>query len=148
MDTVSKERRSEIMAAVKARDTAPEIQLRRMIHAMGYRYRLHGKDLPGRPDLIFPARRKIIFVHGCFWHHHANCSGGRMPKTRADFWSTKLQRNVSRDEEVESSLRKLGWDVLVVWECELRGLDLVRERVVRFLGELTPPAIDTDVMQS
>lgn len=112
--------RSAQMARVRGKDTKPEMVVRRLVHAMGYRYRLHRKDLPGKPDLVFPGLRKIIQVNGCFWHQHPDpaCRRARIPKTRREFWVPKLEGNARRDIENERALRKLGWDVLVVWECE------------------------------
>ncbi|WP_343225592.1 very short patch repair endonuclease [Oricola nitratireducens] len=112
--------RSAQMARVRGKDTKPEMVVRRLVHAMGYRYRLHRKDLPGKPDLVFPRLRKIIQVHGCFWHQHPDpaCRRARIPKTRREFWVPKLEGNARRDIENERALQKLGWDVLVVWECE------------------------------
>ena len=112
--------RSAQMARVRGKDTKPEMVVRRLVHAMGYRYRLHRKDLPGKPDLVFPRLRKIIQVHGCFWHQHPDpaCRRARIPKSRREFWGPKLEGNARRDIENERALRELGWDVLVVWECE------------------------------
>jgi DNA mismatch endonuclease (patch repair protein) len=119
MDVLSPEQRSRCMSAVRSRDTKPEMQLRRALHALGFRYRLHEKSLPGKPDLVFSSRRAVIFVHGCFWHRH-NCKSGRsLPVTRADFWRNKLKRNVQRDVRIKKALRKLKWNVIVIWECEL-----------------------------
>jgi len=121
------------MSAVRGKDTAPELRLRKALHALGYRYRLHATMLPGKPDMVFPARRKLIFVHGCFWHRH-NCKAGRSrPSVRINFWLNKLQANVQRDRGNIRRLRKLGWGVLVAWECQLvpkrieKSLDRVRE---------------------
>jgi DNA mismatch endonuclease (patch repair protein) len=133
-DNYSKEIRSKIMASVRTKDTRPELALRKLLHALGYRYRLHTRALPGSPDLVFPARRKVIFVHGCFWHGHG-CRWGRMPKSRKGYWVPKIVGNRARDRRVIRQLRKDGWKCLVVWECALRpqnrrGL----EKAVRFLG--------------
>ena len=133
MDTVSPERRSEIMARVRGRDTRPEMAIRRLLHSLGYRYRLHDKRLPGRPDLVFALRRKVIFVHGCFWHRHPACDLARTPKSRVEFWRTKLDGNRQRDLANQGTLRSLGWRFFVVWECELTNLDSVTERLVEFL---------------
>lgn len=122
------------MKRVRTRDTKPEMAVRRWLHARGYRYRLHAKDLPGRPDLVFVSRRKVIFVHGCFWHAHEGCSLAKVPKSRPDFWLPKLQGNVARDRAKEEALRAAGWEVLVVWQCELRNMESAGERIVRFLG--------------
>lgn len=119
------------MSKVRSRDTAPEMAVRRMAHAMGYRYRLHVPGLPGRPDLVFPRLKAVVFVHGCFWHRHHGCRKATVPATRTDFWLAKLTRNVERDRANLSLLKAAGWRVLVVWECQLKG-DL-RRRLARFL---------------
>jgi DNA mismatch endonuclease (patch repair protein) len=125
--------RSENMRAIRSKDTKPEIAVRSLVHKLGYRFRLHGKDLPGKPDLVFTGRRKVIFVHGCFWHSH-NCRSGLIPGTNIDFWSTKLQRNELRDRANLAALRLLGWNVLVIWQCELKDVHRVTRRITRFLG--------------
>lgn len=119
-DKISPERRSENMRRIRAKDMKPEMLVRRLVHSMGYRYRLHRKDLPGKPDLVFGPRRKVIFVHGCFWHQHSdpNCLDGRMPKSRTEYWKPKLCRNVERDVENSNNLQQQGWQVLTIWECE------------------------------
>ncbi len=122
------------MAAVRSKNTKPEMLVRRLVHSMGYRYRLHRKDLPGKPDLAFPARRKVIFVHGCFWHQHESCKGSRMPKSNLDYWTPKLERNQIRDAERREELRLRGWDSLVLWECELKQTVRIRKLVRGFLG--------------
>jgi DNA mismatch endonuclease Vsr len=109
------------MSAVRCRDTAPELAVRRLIHRLGYRYRLHKADLPGRPDLSFPARRKAIEVRGCFWHVHAGCPRASIPQTRRDWWVAKLQANVARDARNEAALRSMDWKVLTVWECQVNS---------------------------
>jgi DNA mismatch endonuclease (patch repair protein) len=109
------------------------MSVRRMIHAMGYRYRLHGADLPGKPDLVFPARRSVIFVHGCWWHGHDCKRGAREPKTNRDYWNAKLDRNRKRDGDSQQALRGSGWNVLTVWECEIPKTAALRERVLVFL---------------
>ncbi|MAB13093.1 MAG: very short patch repair endonuclease [Parvibaculum sp.] len=121
------------MRAVKAKDTKPEMQVRRMLFKAGYRYRLHRSDLPGKPDLVFPSRKKIIFVHGCFWHGHTCRRGNRLPKSNRDYWSSKIKRNVERDRTHLSKLRHLGWVTHIVWECELRDQDRVFQQLKRFL---------------
>ena len=135
MDTVTRQRRSQIMARVRATDTRPEMTVRRLVHGLGYRYRLHSRQLPGRPDLVFAGRRKVIFVHGCFWHRHLGCRLARTPKSRVDFWRAKLDGNRRRDLVKQRELRELGWQSLVVWECQLKDLDLVTERVTAFLED-------------
>jgi DNA mismatch endonuclease (patch repair protein) len=135
MDTLSTIERSERMSRVRGADTKPELAVRRLIHRMGYRYRLHRPDLPGRPDLVFPARRKVIFVHGCFWHRHRDraCRLARMPKSRLHFWRVKLEGNRERDVRIQKRLRALGWRSLVLWECQLRDQDRVRKAIEGFL---------------
>jgi len=125
--------RSRIMRAVKGRDTAPELLVRKLAHGLGYRFRLHRVDLPGKPDLVFPSREKIIFVHGCFWHGHQCARGNRLPKAHADYWRTKIARNVIRDTANKSKLRRQGWRVLVVWECEIRNQNALLRRLQGFL---------------
>jgi DNA mismatch endonuclease (patch repair protein) len=121
------------MRAVKDRDTAPEMTVRRLVHGMGYRYRLHGKDLPGKPDLLFRPKKKAIFVHGCFWHGHSCKRGDRRPKSNTAYWSAKLNRNMTRDKRNLDDLRRLGWRALVVWECETKDLNRTRRKISRFL---------------
>lgn len=133
MDTRTPDQRSRIMQAVKQKDTLPEMLLRRALHRLGYRYRVHAKDLPGRPDLVFPSRKKVVFVHGCFWHGH-DCSKGRLPKSRPEYWIPKIEANKARDERVISELKRDGWDVMVIWQCETKELDAVLNKMVRFLG--------------
>lgn len=125
--------RSRIMRAVKSKDTTPELFVRRLLHTKGYRYRLHCKDLPGNPDLVFPGRRKAVFVHGCFWHGH-NCKRGRRPpKSNSAYWQAKIARNQERDKQTQSRLRTLGWRVMVVWECETRDAVTLVDKLIRFL---------------
>lgn len=111
--------RSRIMAAIRGKDTGPEMRVRRFLHAAGLRYGLHGKDLPGRPDIVLRRHRAVVFVHGCFWHGHA-CKAGRLPRTRTEWWRAKIERNRARDAEAEARLAGMGWRVFVVWECGLR----------------------------
>ena len=127
--------RSRTMRAVRSRDTGPEMVVRRLAHGMGYRYRLHRKDLPGAPDLAFPSRRKAVFVHGCFWHWHDCPRGDRMPKSNRDYWTRKLSRNRDRDAEHGVRLRSMGWDVLTIWECQVGDRDALRARLRAFLGD-------------
>jgi len=134
MDSISSSRRSEIMSRIRSSDTHPEMQVRRLLHRLGYRYALHRRDLPGVPDLVFPSRRKIVLVQGCFWHQHKGCSDGRIPKSRVRYWEPKLQRNVERDRRNISKLRRDGWSVMLVWECDTANADSLRKRLVRFLG--------------
>ncbi len=133
MDTLTAEQRRACMRAVGDKDTAPEMCVRGLAHAMGFRYGLHAKNLPGKPDLVFVSRRKIIFVHGCFWHKH-NCGHGSIsPVTNTDYWSGKRERNAQRDKENIKALRKDGWKVLVVWECSTRNPESLRRKLERFL---------------
>jgi len=122
------------MKAIKSKGMKPELMVRQLAHKLGYRYRLHRHDLPGRPDLVFPSRRKIIQVHGCFWHQHPGCRHARIPATRRDYWVPKLARTVERDAASEAALAEAGWSVLILWECELRDPDLVEARLTGFLG--------------
>lgn len=125
--------RSRIMAAIRSTNTRPEMVVRRLTHGMGYRYRLHGARLPGRPDLVFASRRKAIFVHGCFWHRHSCPRGERTPKTNRAYWRHKLRRNVERDAHNLDRLQQLGWEALVIWECEIKERDALAERIRLFL---------------
>jgi DNA mismatch endonuclease (patch repair protein) len=137
MDTLTPEQRSVRMGRVRGKDTSPELKVRRLLHRLGYRYRLHARDLPGRPDLIFRKRRKAIFVHGCFWHQHPDpaCGLARQPKSRQEFWLAKFAANVARDGRVVKALSEAGWQVFVVWECELRDLGGLEARLRGFLDE-------------
>jgi DNA mismatch endonuclease (patch repair protein) len=134
-DTLTPSARSERMGRVRGRDTKPEMVVRRLIHGMGYRYRLQARDLPGRPDIVFRKRKKAIFVHGCFWHRHPDpaCKLARLPKTRLDFWLPKLEGNRSRDIANVERLEALGWQVLLVWECELRDREQLKNVLRRFI---------------
>lgn len=134
VDTLTPEERSERMSRVRGKDTKPELVVRRLIHSMGYRYRLHGSKLPGHPDLIFSKKRKVVFVHGCYWHRHPECrNGGRLPKSKLDFWKPKLEGNRARDLINQDLLREQGWSFLVVWECELRDREKLAEKLRTFL---------------
>ncbi|UED33752.1 DNA mismatch endonuclease Vsr [Rhizobium ruizarguesonis] len=128
--------RSAVMRSVKSKDTAPEMLVRRLVHGLGYRYRLHRKDLPGNPDLVFPSRQKVIQVNGCFWHGHDCLRGARQPKANAEYWLAKVARNVERDGRNEAALREGGWDVLVIWECQtkLRDREDLAGRLRAFLS--------------
>ncbi len=132
-DKVSPEVRSRIMAQVKSKGMKPEMRVRRLLHGLGYRYRLHRSDLPGRPDLVFPSRRKVVFVNGCFWHYHQDCERVRIPATNRDYWVAKLARNRDRDERNLALLEEGGWAVMTAWECELRDLETATARLVEFL---------------
>lgn len=132
-DTLSPKERSERMSRIRGKGSKPEMRLRRLVHSLGFRYRLHVKELPGKPDLVFPARRAVIFMHGCFWHRHERCRLARLPKSKLDFWITKLEANRQRDLIHQRQLSDLGWRVLVVWECELNDTEHVSRIVKKFL---------------
>ena len=121
------------MKRVKQRDTAPELVVRKLLFAKGYRYRVHRDDLPGSPDIVFPSRRKVVFVHGCFWHGHEKCTRASLPKTRTQYWSDRVAENRKRDVRSISALERLGWSVLVVWECETKNVRSLAERLSGFL---------------
>lgn len=121
------------MRKIRKRDTSPELRVRRVAHALGFRFRLHRRDLPGTPDLVFPRHRKAVLVNGCFWHQHAGCRLARQPKTRLDYWLPKLQRNVARDQDIRAKLEAAGWSTLVIWECETRDAERLRCRLETFL---------------
>jgi DNA mismatch endonuclease (patch repair protein) len=133
MDHVSEAKRSEIMRAVKSRNTRPELAVRRMLSANGLRYRVHRKDLPGSPDIVFAGRRKVIFVHGCYWHGHARCKKAALPKSRVEFWANKVTRNKERDRARIGELKRMGWRAMVVWQCQLKNSDRLLARVLTFL---------------
>lgn len=141
MDKISPERRSANMARIKGKNTKPEMVVRSLVHSLGYRYRLHRRDLPGKPDLVFESRKAVIFVHGCFWHQHADpqCRNAVLPKTRVEFWRAKLGRNAERDAENLQALERLGYRVLVIWECEIREPEILVDVLVTFLGPRTEP---------
>ncbi len=122
-DVFTPEKRAEVMRAVKSKDTKPELALRKALHALGYRYRLNVKNLPGKPDLVFPKHHAVIFVHGCFWHGHDCKRGARIPKSNTAYWLEKIARNKFRDKKSAAELKKLGWRVITVWECEIKSLD-------------------------
>ncbi|MCD1624663.1 very short patch repair endonuclease [Seohaeicola saemankumensis] len=136
MDTLTPEERSRRMSLVRGRDSKPEMLVRRLTHALGYRYRLHRRDLPGRPDLVFGPRRKVIFIHGCFWHRHPDpaCKLARLPKSRQDFWRPKLEGNRARDERINEALTTMGWNVLEIWECETADAESLAKKIKGFLG--------------
>ena len=133
VDTVNAKTRSLVMSRVRSKDTNPEMTVRRLVHGAGYRYRLHVRILPGTPDLVFAGRRKVIFVHGCFWHRHKRCALARLPKSHLGFWLPKLEENRRRDMRNLARLRKMGWSVLTVWECELKNAKVLETRIRRFL---------------
>lgn len=134
MDTRSPEQRRRIMQSVGTKNTGPELTVRRLLHRLGYRFRLHPKHLPGRPDIALPGRRKAIFVHGCFWHGHG-CQKGRAPKSKLEYWGPKLEANRERDARKEGELRALGWDVATVWQCQTEDAESLQATLGEFLGQ-------------
>lgn len=138
-DRITPDRRSRLMQKVKSKDTGPERTVRSTLHILGYRFRLHRKDLPGTPDIVFPGRRLALFVHGCFWHGHG-CRLGKLPKSHLDYWVPKIEANRSRDQRKEAALIEAGWRVAVVWQCELADRELLAERLRELLGP--PPKND------
>jgi DNA mismatch endonuclease, patch repair protein len=147
MDIVSPEKRSEMMSGIRAKNTKPEMLVRRALFSCGYRYRLHRKDLPGTPDLVLPGRRVAIFVHGCFWHGHAGCSLAKIPGTREDFWKRKFELNRHRDDEAVGALLSAGWRVLIVWECFVRSTK-TQDGLATALSGWLESATKTGVLQS
>lgn len=133
-DNRSLESRSALMGRVRQKNTSPELIVRRLLHRMGYRFRLHRKDLPGRPDIVLPRHNKVIFVHGCFWHRH-DCKKATTPKTNEEFWKNKFQTNIERDIKVLRSIEQQGWDALTIWECQARDDRSLELRLLDFLGE-------------
>jgi DNA mismatch endonuclease (patch repair protein) len=133
MDVFTPEKRSAVMARIQAKNTKPEMTVRRIVHGLGYRYRLHRTDLPGTPDLVFPRLKKAIFVHGCFWHQHDGCQYAYKPKSNSLFWKHKFAKNTARDERAMAGLRALGWDILVVWECQTKEPAKLLRELQRFL---------------
>jgi len=134
-DVFDTEKRSAVMRAVKSRDTAPELKVRRAAHALGLRFRLGRTDLPGKPDLVFPSRRVALFVHGCFWHDHDCARGARTPQTNGAYWQAKIARNVARDAASLASLQKLGWKPAVIWECETKDAAKLARLITRRVGK-------------
>lgn len=132
-DVFPKEKRSWIMSRVKGRDTKPELLVRSFVHRMGFRFRIHGRDLPGNPDIVLPRHGKVIFVHGCFWHGHKRCLRSKRPTTHKRFWNKKLDQNIKRDERFRRMLRRKGWRVLVVWQCETRKQEKLLRKLEGFL---------------
>ncbi|MEX2650391.1 MAG: DNA mismatch endonuclease Vsr [Alphaproteobacteria bacterium] len=138
VDTLTPRQRSERMSRVRGRNTRPEVAVRRLVHGMGFRYRLHGHDLPGTPDMVFASRKKVIFIHGCFWHRHSarSCKLARLPKSRLDFWLPKLDANRRRDRVNRAMLKRMGWDSMLVWECQISDSRELKVNIRRFLEGL------------
>ena len=133
MDRITKEKRSWNMSRIRGKDTKPELIVRSQIHAMGYRFRLHVKDLPGKPDILLPKYSTAIFIHGCFWHRHPGCKYAYTPKSRENFWAEKFRKNVERHEKISKELGRLGWRVLIIWECEVSELPALGQKIESFL---------------
>lgn len=134
-DKVSSEKRSWMMGRIRSKNTAPELQLRKLIFSMGFRYRVHYKKLPGSPDIVFLGRKKVIFVHGCFWHGHSNCKASKLPETHTEFWKNKISSNQERDINNIKKLENMGWKVLIVWQCELKEISNMTDKIRAFLAE-------------
>lgn len=134
-DTFSKAKRSEIMSRIGQRNTQPELITRRLLHRLGYRFRLHRRDLPGTPDIVLPRHRKIVLVHGCFWHGHDGCSRSTLPATNRDFWERKIEANKERDRIALAELQALGWDCLVVWQCQVRDRAALADQIRQFMSQ-------------
>jgi DNA mismatch endonuclease (patch repair protein) len=135
MDSVDTAKRSEIMSHVKGRDTKPEILVRSLLHRMGFRFRLQARDLPGKPDIVLPKWKTVVFVNGCFWHRHKGCKHATTPSTHVEYWTKKFKENVKRDRYNRSRLKKEGWRVLTIWECELRDMEKLSAKVRKFFDE-------------
>lgn len=134
-DKLTPNKRSQNMRRIKSRNTSPELIVRKLTHRLGYRFRLHRKDLPGKPDIVFPSKKKVIFVHGCFWHQHLNkkCLDSRLPKSNQKYWVQKLERNKIRDKQAKINLTRLGWKYLIIWECEKINLENLKNKINKFL---------------
>ncbi len=143
MDVVDQATRSRMMSGIRGKDTKPEMTVRKYLHALGYRYRIHRRDLPGNPDLVLTKLRVCLFVHGCFWHRHVGCRFATNPKTRTAFWNEKFEKNVARDLANIQALEELGWTVLVIWECQLKESDQALEKLKQKLGEIGACAATT-----
>lgn len=139
MDIVSPDKRSRMMAGIRGKDTKPEMTVRKLVHRLGFRFRLHRRDLPGSPDIVFPRLQKVIFVHGCFWHRHPGCKFAYTPKSNTEFWLSKLEANTRRDAAAQDALAASGWGVLIVWECEVSDLPALSQKILSFLTEETQP---------
>lgn len=139
-DRLTQDERSKMMAKIRSRDTKPEIAVRSMLHRLGFRFRTHDSSLPGTPDVVLRRHRAVVLVHGCFWHRHLGCRFAYSPKSRQDFWTAKFLGNIERDVRVEDALMELGWNVIVVWECELSSPDALRERLLEEIAHGGEPA--------
>jgi DNA mismatch endonuclease (patch repair protein) len=135
-DIFSKAKRSEVMSKVTAKDTRPEVKVRKFLFSKGFRYRKNDKRFPGKPDIVLPKYKTIIFVHGCFWHHHENCRAAALPRTNHEFWKDKMQTNVKRDKKNRMDLKKLGWKIIVVWQCQIKNRELFAETIKRVVKKI------------
>ena len=133
MDIISPEKRSKIMSKIRSKNTKPEMAVRRLVHSLGYRYRLHDNKLPGKPDLVFRKHHKVIFGHGCFWHQHNSCQDGKLPSSNINYWQPKFEKNIKKDKDSQSKLEKLNWKFLVLWECEIKKRDELAKKIINFL---------------
>jgi DNA mismatch endonuclease, patch repair protein len=133
VDIISKEKRSWNMSRIKSKDTKPEKIVRSLLYRMGYRFRLHITDLPGKPDIVLPKYRTVMFVHGCFWHRHKGCKYAYNPKSRIDFWEKKFEGNIERDRKQQGALKKLGWEVIVIWECQIKDVKYLTDMIEKKL---------------
>jgi DNA mismatch endonuclease (patch repair protein) len=135
MDKITTEKRSRNMKNIRSKNTAPELTVRKYIYSLGYRYRIHYKKLPGRPDIVFPSINKVIFVHGCFWHQHKrNCLSQHKPKSNSKYWEEKFEKNIERDKRNLKELKKMGWDVLIIWECESKKIEKLKSKIIKHLN--------------
>lgn len=141
MDTFTRTKRSEIMRSIRSGNTQPEMIVRSLLHKEGFRFRLNDKRLPGKPDVVLRKYKTVVFIHGCFWHEHQNCRDGRRPKSNTGYWDQKLDRNVKRDVANAERLRSIGWNLIVVWECELNNRERLRDRLVASLQNAEPKAV-------
>ena len=135
MDRYPPSKRSDVMKLIGSKNSLPEVDVRRIVHHLGYRFRIHDARLPGRPDIVLPRHRKIIFVHGCFWHGHKNCTKGRLPKSNLELWLPKIDRNKERDRINLRKIRALGWQCMVIWQCELKSLEVLLGKINKFLSQ-------------
>jgi DNA mismatch endonuclease, patch repair protein len=132
-DKVSKEKRSEIMSLVRSKNTSPEKMVRKILHEKGFRFRLYRNDLPGTPDIVLPKHRKIVFVHGCYWHGHKGCPRAKLPTTNEEYWEKKIRNNKLRHKKAEKKLKKDGWQIIVIWECELKNIEKASKKLIKFM---------------
>ena len=146
MDKISKERRSWNMSRIRARNTKPEYAVRSIMHRLGLRFRLHRKDLPGKPDIVLPKHKTVVFVHGCYWHRHSGCRNATTPSTNREFWEKKFEENVKRDERNKKKLEELGWSVITLWECEIKEdpVSTILDRLARSGIIISDPEYDVD----